>query len=54
MPAPRLLLDEDVRVQLAVILRNRGYEAIHVSEVGRRGGLDADLLEYATDSGERF
>jgi predicted nuclease of predicted toxin-antitoxin system len=51
MPPPRLLLDEDVRAQLAIILRDRGYEAIHVNELGRRGALDAELLEYATESG---
>jgi predicted nuclease of predicted toxin-antitoxin system len=51
MPAPRLLLDEDVRAQLAVILRDRGYDAIHVGELGRRGALDAEVLEYATESG---
>lgn len=51
MPPPRLFLDEDVRPQLAVILRDRGYDAIHVHELGRRGALDAELLEYAAESG---
>ena len=51
MPALRLLVDEDVRAPLAIILRDRGYDAIHVGELGRRGALDAALLEYATASG---
>ena len=45
MSPPRLLLDEDVRAQLAVILRDRGYDALHVNELGRRGALDLELLE---------
>ena len=32
-----LLLDEDVRVVLSEILRQRGYDAVHVLEVDRGG-----------------
>ncbi len=32
-----LLLDEDVRVVLAEILRQRGYDVLHVLEDGRGG-----------------
>jgi hypothetical protein len=32
-----LLLDEDVRVLLGEILRQRGYDVIHVLEVDREG-----------------
>ncbi|MGH7960840.1 MAG: DUF5615 family PIN-like protein [Candidatus Binatia bacterium] len=42
-----LFLDEDVRVLLAEILRQRGYEAIHVSEVNREGKSDPEQLAYA-------
>lgn len=33
MASPALLLDEDVRVILAAILRERGYDAVHILEV---------------------
>jgi predicted nuclease of predicted toxin-antitoxin system len=42
-----LLLDEDVRVLLADILRQRGYDAVHVLEVGRGGKSDPEQLAYA-------
>lgn len=46
-----LLLDEDVRVVLGEILRQRGYDAIHVLEVGRAGRSDPEQLAYATSQG---
>jgi len=42
-----LLLDEDVRVLLAEILRQRGYDVVHVLEVGRGGKSDPEQLLYA-------
>jgi|SRR3989304_7445163 len=42
-----LLLDEDVRVILAEILRQRGYDAIHVLEADRTGKTDPEQLAYA-------
>ena len=42
-----LLLDEDVRPILAEILRQRGYDAVHVLELERTGKTDAEQLEYA-------
>lgn len=42
-----LLLDEDVRPMLGEILRQRGYDAIHVLEAGRAGKSDAEQLAYA-------
>lgn len=42
-----LYLDEDVRVLLAEVLRNRGYNASHVLEVGRTGKSDHEQLTYA-------
>lgn len=38
-----LYLDEDVRVLLAEVLRNRGYNASHVLEVGRTGKSDPNI-----------
>jgi predicted nuclease of predicted toxin-antitoxin system len=42
-----LYLDEDVRVLLAEVLRNRGYTVSHVLEVGRNGKSDSEQLAYA-------
>jgi predicted nuclease of predicted toxin-antitoxin system len=44
-----LLLDEDVRPRLGEVLRQRGYDAIHVLEVGRAGKNDAEQLAYAVN-----
>ncbi len=51
MARPTLLLDEDVRVLLAEILRQRGYDAVHVLEVGRGGKSDPEQLAYAVSQG---
>ena len=37
-----LLLDEDVRPILGEILRQRGYDAVHVLDAGRTGQSDAE------------
>jgi len=42
-----LLLDEDVRPMLGEVLRQRGYDAIHVLDVSRAGKSDAEQLAYA-------
>jgi hypothetical protein len=42
-----LLLDEDVRPILGEILRQRGYDAVHVLDAGRTGQSDAEQLAYA-------
>lgn len=42
-----LYLDEDIRVLLADILRQRGYDAIHVLEANRDGLTDSEQLSYA-------
>ncbi len=47
MPNPSLYLDEDVRVLLAEVLRNRGYDATHTLEAGRTGKSDEEQLAYA-------
>ena len=43
-----LLLDEDVRVKLGEILRQRGYDVLHVLEADRAGKTDIEQLAYAT------
>ena len=47
MGAIRLLLDEDVRLLLAQILRERGFDAQHVVELKRDGLSDAEQLAFA-------
>jgi predicted nuclease of predicted toxin-antitoxin system len=42
-----LLLDEDVRVTIGAILRQRGYDVIHVLEADRTGKTDPEQLAYA-------
>lgn len=46
----KLLLDEDVWPGLASVLRERGFDAVHVSEVQRGGLPDADQLAYAAQT----
>lgn len=50
-PPPMLLLDEDVRPLLAEVLRQRGYDAVHVLEIDRGGYSDNDQLDYASNHG---
>ena len=50
MSKPALYLDEDVRPLLAEVLRQRGYDAVHVIEVKREGKSDVDQLEYAVEN----
>ncbi|MGR3175044.1 MAG: DUF5615 family PIN-like protein [Candidatus Scalindua sp.] len=47
MDKPRLYLDEDVRLLLAEVLRQRGYDTIHAVEVKRHGKSDSEQLAYA-------
>ena len=43
----KLLLDEDVHVPLAVALQKRGYDAVHVNDLKRKGRSDREQLIYA-------
>jgi predicted nuclease of predicted toxin-antitoxin system len=51
MAKVKLLLDEDVQLDLASALRKRGYEAAHVQELGRKGRSDREQIEYAVEQG---
>jgi predicted nuclease of predicted toxin-antitoxin system len=51
VPAPRLLLDEDVPLDLAEALRSRGFDVVHASEVGLRHTADAQVLARAVELG---
>lgn len=44
-----LFLDEDVHLELGKAFRNRGFDAIHAQESGRKGYSDASQLEYAVE-----
>ena len=40
----KLLIDEDVHSSLAEVLRKRGYDAVNVRELNKRGFLDSEIL----------
>lgn len=44
---PRLLLDELIWAYLAKILREQGFDVIHVTEVGLVATPDREIMEYA-------
>jgi predicted nuclease of predicted toxin-antitoxin system len=46
-----LFLDEDVWLGLAVALRQRGFDAVHVYECERGGLSDPEQLAYAAQEG---
>jgi len=45
----KLFLDEDVHTALAAALRKRGFDAVHVSELSRKGKSDDEQLRYAAE-----
>ena len=47
----RLLLDENMDVEVATQLARRGIDAATVRDSGRLGGDDLALLQYATEEG---
>jgi predicted nuclease of predicted toxin-antitoxin system len=47
----KLFCDEDMPVALAVALRKRGYDAVHVNELKRKGKSDIEQLRYAAAQG---
>lgn len=49
-----LYLDEDMDVQVATLLRARGFTAISTREAGQLGKDDADQLQYASAHGYAF
>jgi predicted nuclease of predicted toxin-antitoxin system len=46
----RLLLDQGVPRDAAVLLRDSGYECIHVSDIGMSVASDSDILDQARDN----
>ena len=47
----KLLLDEDVHASLGQALCKRGYDAVHVQEIQRKGYSDLEQLEFAVAQG---
>lgn len=45
----KLFLDEDVPLAVALALRKRGYDVVHVQELGRKGKPDSEQLRYAVE-----
>ena len=43
----KLLLDEDVHFSLAIALRTRGFDVVHVQELERKGMSDREQLNFA-------
>ena len=50
----KLLIDEDTHLVLAEALRNRGYDALHVREVGRLGRDDQAQMAFAVQQQRCF
>lgn len=48
---PGFLVDEDLPRNLAALLRNAGFEAHDVRDVGLRGSSDSDVFAYAQTHG---
>jgi len=42
----KLLLDEDVHTALAAALRKRGFDAVHVSELNRKGKSGTGSVQW--------
>ena len=40
----KILIDEDVHASLAEALRKRGYDAVNVNEINKRGFKDNDII----------
>ncbi len=50
MDAPKLLLDEHIWTHLAVVLREQGFDVLHVHEVGLGGEHDDEVvLAFASE-----
>jgi predicted nuclease of predicted toxin-antitoxin system len=47
MSAPKLLLDEHIWAYLAKILREQGFDVIHVNDVDLDATPDGEIMEYA-------
>ncbi|KAF0245946.1 MAG: hypothetical protein FD180_1208 [Planctomycetota bacterium] len=47
----KLLLDEDTRPLLAATLRERGFDAVHVNQLGLSGWTDVAILREAERQG---
>jgi uncharacterized protein with PIN domain len=51
VPKPRLLVDENLSPKIAAFLRERGYDAAAVRDVGLRGRPDTEIHSWAARHG---
>ena len=47
--SPRLLLDEHIWAYLAKLLREQGFDVVHVNEVDMVATADDKIMKYAVD-----
>ena len=47
---PKLLLDEHIWVYLATLLREQGFDVVHVHEAGLGGKSDDEILRVASEN----
>jgi len=47
----RFVLDEDVQLSLAAILRDAGHEAVHIQDLGLKGAGDEEVFAEAQSRG---
>jgi len=48
----KFLIDDPISFRVAILLREKGYEAVHVSELGMAAAPDEILVERAIDRDE--
>ena len=51
---PKLLLDEHIWAYLAKILREQGFDVIHVNEVDLFATPDDKIMQYAVENTEQL
>jgi predicted nuclease of predicted toxin-antitoxin system len=47
----KLLLDQGLPLSAATLLRNKGFDTIHVGEIGMSEAEDAEIIQRARDEG---
>jgi predicted nuclease of predicted toxin-antitoxin system len=52
--SPKLLLDEHIWAYLATLLREQGFDVVHVNEVNLDATPDEKILRFATGEHKRL
>jgi len=50
----RILLDQGLAPHAATILREQGFDAVHVADIGMHRADDAEILQFARDDSRVF